>query len=221
MNLDFSIIPQYLGYLWTAAGITVKVTLLALFFGFILAVPLAFMKLSKSKVLRFITSFYTSVFRGVPLLVQLMIVYFGIPQLTGNNLTPLTASTIALSLNSAAYLSETLRGGIMAVDYGQREAALALGVSQPAVMIDIVMPLALKSVLPGLVNEMINLLKNTSLVSCISLVDLLRAAQLIISRSYRAFEPLIVVAVIYYILVEILDIVSKRLERWVTKSDKR
>ena len=221
MNLDFSIIPQYLGYLWTAAGITVKVTLLALFFGFILAVPLAFMKLSKSKVLRFITSFYTSVFRGVPLLVQLMIVYFGIPQLTGNNLTPLTASTIALSLNSAAYLSETLRGGIMAVDYGQREAALALGVSQPAVMIDIVMPQALKSVLPGLVNEMINLLKNTSLVSCISLVDLLRAAQLIISRSYRAFEPLIVVAVIYYILVEILDIVSKRLERWVTKSDKR
>lgn len=221
MNLDFSIIPQYLGYLWTAAGITVKVTLLALFFGFVLAVPLAFMKLSKSKVLRFITSFYTSVFRGVPLLVQLMIVYFGIPQLTGNNLTPLTASTIALSLNSAAYLSETLRGGIMAVDYGQREAALALGVSQPAVMIDIVMPQALKSVLPGLVNEMINLLKNTSLVSCISLVDLLRAAQLIISRSYRAFEPLIVVAVIYYILVEILDIVSKRLERWVTKSDKR
>lgn len=221
MNLDFSIIPQYLGYLWTAAGITVKVTLLALFFGFILAVPLAFMKLSKSRVLRFITSFYTSVFRGVPLLVQLMIVYFGIPQLTGNNLTPLTASTIALSLNSAAYLSETLRGGIMAVDYGQREAALALGVSQPAVMIDIVMPQALKSVLPGLVNEMINLLKNTSLVSCISLVDLLRAAQLIISRSYRAFEPLIVVAVIYYILVEILDIVSKRLERWVTKSDKR
>ena len=221
MNLDFSIIPQYLGYLWTAAGITVKVTLLALFFGFILAVPLAFMKLSKSKVLRFITSFYTSVFRGVPLLVQLMIVYFGIPQPTSNNLTPLTASTIALSLNSAAYLSETLRGGIMAVDYGQREAALALGVSQPAVMIDIVMPQALKSVLPGLVNEMINLLKNTSLVSCISLVDLLRAAQLIISRSYRAFEPLIVVAVIYYILVEILDIVSKRLERWVTKSDKR
>jgi len=221
MNLDFSIIPQYVGYLWTAAGITVKVTLLALFFGFVLAVPLAFMKLSKSKVLRFITSFYTSIFRGVPLLVQLMIVYFGIPQLTGNNLTPLTASTIALSLNSAAYLSETLRGGIMAVDYGQREAALALGVSQPAVMIDIVMPQALKSVLPGLVNEMINLLKNTSLVSCISLVDLLRAAQLIISRSYRAFEPLLTVAIIYYILVEILDIVSKRLERWVTKSDQR
>ena len=221
MNLDFSIIPQYVGYLWTAAGITVKVTLLALFFGFVLAVPLAFMKLSRSKVLRFITSFYTSVFRGVPLLVQLMIVYFGIPQLTGNNLTPLTASTIALSLNSAAYLSETLRGGIMAVDYGQREAALALGVSQPAVMIDIVMPQALKSVLPGLVNEMINLLKNTSLVSCISLVDLLRAAQLIISRSYRAFEPLLTVAIIYYILVEILDIVSKRLERWVTKSDQR
>ena len=109
----------------------------------------------------------------------------------------------------------------MAVDYGQREAALALGVSSPWVMIDIVMPQALKSVLPGLVNEMINLLKNTSLVSCISMVDLLRAAQLIISRSYRAFEPLLTVAIIYFILVEILDLVSRRLERWVNKSDRR
>ena len=218
MNLDFSIIPKYTGYLLTATGVTIKVTLLALVFGFLLAVPLAFMKISHHKVLQFITSFYTSIFRGVPLLVQIMLVYFGVPQLL---LTPLQASTIALSLNSAAYLSETLRGGIMAVDYGQREAALALGVSNPSVMLDIVMPQALKSTLPGLVNEMINLLKNTSLVSCISLVDLLRAAQMIISKSYRAFEPLLTVAIIYYILVGILAIISRRVERWVNISDRR
>lgn len=221
MNLDFGIIPQYANYLVTATGVTLKVTLLALAFGFLLAIPLAFMKLSRFRVLRFLTSFYTSIFRGVPLLVQLMLVYFGAPQLFGGNFTPLQASTIALSLNSAAYLSETLRGGIMAVDYGQKEAALALGVSTPWTMVDIVMPQALKSVLPGLVNEMINLLKNTSLVSCISLVDLLRAAQLIISRSYRAFEPLLTVAVIYYIMVEILDLISRRVERWVNISDRR
>ena len=208
MNLDFSIIPKYTGYLLTATGVTIKVTLLALVFGFLLAVPLAFMKISHHKVLQFITSFYTSIFRGVP-------------QLLLHNLTPLQASTIALSLNSAAYLSETLRGGIMAVDYGQREAALALGVSNPSVMLDIVMPQALKSTLPGLVNEMINLLKNTSLVSCISLVDLLRAAQMIISKSYRAFEPLLTVAIIYYILVGILAIISRRVERWVNISDRR
>ena len=221
MNLDFSIIPKYPGYLLTATGVTIKVTLLALVFGFLLAVPLAFMKISHHKVLQFITSFYTSIFRGVPLLVQIMLVYFGVPQLLLHNLTPLQASTIALSLNSAAYLSETLRGGIMAVDYGQREAALALGVSNPSVMLDIVMPQALKSTLPGLVNEMINLLKNTSLVSCISLVDLLRAAQMIISKSYRAFEPLLTVAIIYYILVGILAIISRRVERWVNISDRR
>ncbi len=221
MNLDFGIIPQYANYLVTATGVTLKVTLLALAFGFLLAIPLAFMKLSRFRVLRFLTSFYTSIFRGVPLLVQLMLVYFGAPQLFGGNFTPLQASTIALSLNSAAYLSETLRGGIMAVDYGQKEAALALGISTPWTMVDIVMPQALKSVLPGLVNEMINLLKNTSLVSCISLVDLLRAAQLIISRSYRAFEPLLTVAVIYYIMVEILDLISRRVERWVNISDRR
>ena len=198
MNLDFSIIPKYTGYLLTATGVTIKVTLLALVFGFLLAVPLAFMKISHHKVLQFITSFYTSIFRGVPLLVQIMLVYFGVPQLLLHNLTPLQASTIALSL-----------------------AALALGVSNPSVMLDIVMPQALKSTLPGLVNEMINLLKNTSLVSCISLVDLLRAAQMIISKSYRAFEPLLTVAIIYYILVGILAIISRRVERWVNISDRR
>lgn len=221
MNLNFGIIPQYANYLLIATGVTVKVTLYALFFGFIIAVPLAFMKISKYRVVRMLTAFYTSVFRGVPLLVQIMIVYFGIPQLTGSNLSPLTASTIALSLNSSAYLSETLRGGIMAVDYGQREAAYALGVSNFAVMKDIVIPQALKSTLPGLVNEMINLLKNTSLVSCISLVELLRAAQMIVSKSYRAFEPYLTIALIYYILVSILSIISKRVEGWVNKSDRR
>lgn len=220
MNLDFSVIPQYFQYLINATGITLKVTLYALFFGFILAVPLAFMKVARSQPLRWAASFYTAVFRGVPLLVQLMFVYFGIPQLTGGNLTPLQASTIALSLNSAAYLSETLRGGIMAVDYGQKEAAMALGVSRLAVMKDIVIPQALKSTLPGLSNEMINLLKNTSLVSCISLVDVTRAAQLIVSRTYRAFEPWFVVAVIYFVMVEILTLISLRVERWVNVSDR-
>ncbi len=221
MNLDFSVMPQYFGYLANATTITLQVTLYALFFGFVLAVPLAFMKLSRFRLLRWITSFYTAVFRGVPLLVQLMIVYFGVPQITGGNFTPLQASTIALSLNSAAYLSETLRGGIMAVDIGQREAAMALGVSQFAIMKDIVIPQALKSTLPGLVNEMINLLKNTSLVSCISLVDLTRAAQLIVSRTYRAFEPYLVIAVVYFIMVEILTLISLRIERWVNISDRR
>lgn len=220
MNLDFSVIPQYFQYLINATGITLKVTLYALFFGFILAVPLAFMKVARSQPLRWAASFYTAVFRGVPLLVQLMFVYFGIPQLTGGNLTPLQASTIALSLNSAAYLSETLRGGIMAVDYGQKEAAMALGVSRLAVMKDIVIPQALKSTLPGLSNEMINLLKNTSLVSCISLVDVTRAAQLIVSRTYRAFEPWFAVAVIYFAMVEILTLISLRVERWVNVSDR-
>ena len=221
MNLDFSVMTEYFGYLANATTITLKVTLYALFFGFVLAVPLAFMKLSRFRLLRWVTSFYTAVFRGVPLLVQLMILYFGVPQITGSNLTPLQASTIALSLNSAAYLSETLRGGIMAVDIGQREAAMALGVSQLAIMKDIVIPQALKSTLPGLVNEMINLLKNTSLVSCISLVDLTRAAQLIVSRTYRAFEPYIVIAIIYFIMVEILTLISLRVERWVNISDRR
>lgn len=127
MNLDFSIIPKYTGYLLTATGVTIKVTLLALVFGFLLAVPLAFMKISHHKVLQFITSFYTSIFRGVPLLVQIMLVYFGVPQLLLHNLTPLQASTLALSAELRGLSSETVRGGIMAVDYGSGEAASGAG----------------------------------------------------------------------------------------------
>ena len=227
MNI-IQIFTEYYQYFLRGTRTTILISLITVFCGAILGCIVALMRISNCKPLQAFSKLYITVIRGTPMLVQLYIVYYQLSfiqypsgTIWGVDMERAIPCVIALSLNSAAYLSETLRGGIMAVDYGQREAALALGVSNPSVMLDIVMPQALKSTLPGLVNEMINLLKNTSLVSCISLVDLLRAAQMIISKSYRAFEPLLTVAIIYYILVGILAIISRRVERWVNISDRR
>ena len=123
-------------------------------------------------------------------------------------------------MNSAAYISESMKGGIRAIDRGQYEAAMALGVHYPSMMKDIILPQAIKSVLPSLVNEFISLLKNTTLISSIGLVDILRVGQMIQSKTYRAFEPFFVIAIFYYVLVMLLSTLGKYLERRVNKSDR-
>ena len=229
---------------WIISGFltTLWVTLAGIVLASLLAILFLALRLSGGRVGRGITAAWVSLFRNTPLLVQLLFWYFaawnllpqGVREFVNDDhgwsilpgdvwwLTPeFLCSAWGLGVFTSAFLIEEAASGLHSVSNGQREAALALGVSNPSVMLDIVMPQALKSTLPGLVNEMINLLKNTSLVSCISLVDLLRAAQMIISKSYRAFEPLLTVAIIYYILVGILAIISRRVERWVNISDRR
>lgn len=183
MQLDFSFMIKYLPYLYQATIITISVTAVSLVLGIIISIPLSIMKLSKYKTLRAISSFYTSVFRGVPLLVQVFMVYFGLPQLFPalKVLSNYQLGCITFALNSAAYISESLRGGIQAVDIGQKEAAMALGVPYGKTIKDIIFPQAIKSVLPSLINEFIGLLKNTTLISTIGVVELLRASQMIVS----------------------------------------
>ena len=229
---------------WIISGFltTLWVTLAGIVLASLLAILFLALRLAGGRVGRGFTAAWVSLFRNTPLLVQLLFWYFaawnllpqGVREFVNDDhgwsilpgdvwwLTPeFLCSAWGLGVFTSAFLIEEAASGLHSVSNGQREAALALGVSNPSVMLDIVMPQALKSTLPGLVNEMINLLKNTSLVSCISLVDLLRAAQMIISKSYRAFEPLLTVAIIYYILVGILAIISRRVERWVNISDRR
>lgn len=221
MILDFSIMLPYAQFLLSGLIVTLKLTVVAFICSFFLSIILAWLKLSRYKTVRMLMTFYTSVFRGIPLLVQIMMTYFAIPQLIGHNLSPWFAASVTLALNSSAFMSESIRGGIMAVDYGQREAAMALGISNVRIMLEIVFPQALRSVMPALANETITLLKSTSLASCISLVDLLRSANLITSKEYRAFEPLLTVAAIYYILVMILSFFSKRIEHSISRSGVR
>jgi len=187
--------------------------------GFIWGTLLALIKVSRIGPLVWASRFYTSIFRGTPLLVQLYMIYFGTPHVTGYPITALEAAVLAFGLNAAAYISEVLRGGMEAVDKGQRDAATSLGVSYRKTMFHIVIPQALKHVLPGLVNEMIALLKESSLISVIAVTDITRAAQRIISVTYRPFEPFLVAALIYYVLVMILTVIANRLEAWVRRSD--
>lgn len=220
MQLDFSIIAGYLPMFGEGLLVTLKVTVCALLLGLLLSVPLSLCKISNVRVLQMFAAFYTSVFRGVPILVQVFMMYFGIPIATRLKFTAFQAGTIVFAMNSAAYISESMRGGIMAIDRGQYEASMALGVRYPAMMKDIILPQAIKSVLPSLVNEFIGLLKNTTLIASIGLVDILRVGQLIQAATYRAFEPFFVISVFYYILVMGLSFLGKLLERRVNKSDR-
>lgn len=220
MNLDFSPVWQYWPFLYHGAILTLKMTAICVIFGFILGVLLSLMKISKYKLLVWFSRFYTSIFRGTPLLVQLCIVHFGLPQLTGVTLTTIQSGVLTFSLNSAAYISEIFRGGIMGVDKGQYEAATSLGISYKDMMRDIVLPQAIKHILPSLVNEAIALLKESSILSYIGAVELLRAADQITVITFRFFEPYLVIAVIYYVFVMILSMVANRLERWVNRSDR-
>lgn len=219
-KLNFGRVLEYKKMFINGLIISLKFTLLSAVAGVTLGTILALIKVSKIKVLQIFANIYTSVFRGTPLLVQLFLVYFATPQLIGYKIPTLNAAVITFGLNSAAYVSEILRGGIQSIDRGQYEAAMALGIPYYKMMKDIVIPQAVKVVLPGLVNEMIALLKESSLVSTIGVVDMMRASQTVMNATYLAFEPFIIVALMYYILVMILTSFANILEGRLRKNDR-
>ena len=182
---------------------------MALALGFVIAV----LKTVPCRPLRAALDFYTSIFRGVPLIVLLFMAYFATPQLTGYKISMFAAGVITLGLNGSATVSETVRGGIEGVDRGQYDAARAIGLSYGAMMRLIIIPQALRSVIPALVNEVITVLKSSSLVATIGLMDMMRAAQSVQALTYRAFEPFLAVAVVYYLIVMALTAAGHAVER--------
>lgn len=216
--MDFSVVVPYESLFWSGLLVTLEVTGAALVMAFALGAVIAVLKVLPCRPLRAVLDFYTSIFRGVPLIVLLFIAYFATPQLTGYKISMFTASVLTLGLNGSATVSETLRGGIEGVGRGQYDAARALGLSYPTMMIRIIIPQALRSVVPALMNEVITVLKSSSLVATIGLMDMMRAAQSVQALTYRAFEPFLVVAVAYYLIVMALVAVGKRLERRLRES---
>ncbi len=193
--------------------ITLKYSIIAVFCGLCIGIILAIFKTSKYKSLGCFADFYTSIFRGTPLLIQLMIVYNGFPILLGIKMSVFVAGTIAFSLNSGAYVSEIIRAGIGAIDPGQFEAAKVLGISDKVAMRDIILPQALRKVLPPLINELINLLKESALISVLGEEDLMRRAQMISAESFSFFAPMITAAICYYILVTFFSMLARVLEK--------
>lgn len=219
MNLDFSKIVPSIPFIMQGLTVTLTVTFVSALIGFAWGTVLSILKISNIKPLKWFGDFYTSVFRGTPLILQLALIYYATPQLTGYAISAFQASVIAFSLNSAAYSSETIRGGILAVDKGQREAAMTLGVTYPLMMWDIILPQAFKNILPALVNESIALLKDSSLVSTVGALDIMRRGTIVSGEKFIFFEPFLFVGLIYYVMVMGLTWFAQRFERRMRLSD--
>jgi His/Glu/Gln/Arg/opine family amino acid ABC transporter permease subunit len=213
MGLNLDVILTSLPFIAGGAGVTLKFTLLSMIFGFPLGIGLAMAKISQNKFFMGFARAYTSLFRGTPLLVQLSLFYFALPQLTGYSISAFEAGVLTFSLNSAAYSSEIIRAGIQSIDKGQGEAARTLGLSDNQTLRTIIMPQAFKNILPSLVNEYIDLIKESAIVSIIGEADLLRRAQIVASEKYLYFEPLLAAAGGYYLMVLSVSALAKMLER--------
>jgi arginine/lysine/histidine transport system permease protein/arginine/lysine/histidine transporter system substrate-binding protein len=202
-----------LAHIPKGALVTLQYASISVVFGIIIGVVLARFKLSTRKSLKLFAEVYTSIFRGTPLLVQLSIFYFALPVVLGVDVPAFVAGIMTFSLNSAAYVSEIIRAGVLAVDKGQYQAARSLGIPEKLVMKDIIQPQALAKITPSLVNEMIDLLKESAIISVIGEADLMRRAQIVAAQQYTYLEPLLVAALCYYILVLGLTFLGKYLEK--------
>ncbi|MEE1023841.1 MAG: amino acid ABC transporter permease [Acutalibacteraceae bacterium] len=204
---------------------TLKIAVLGLIIGIIIGTLIAVIRVlpkykTLPKVLNGICSFYVAFFRGTPMVVQLLLFYYVALPLMGINMPSVTVATIVFGLNSGAYISEIMRGGIMSVDPGQMEGGRAMGLSFSKTMIAIVIPQAVKNILPTLGNEFITLIKETSVVSFVGALDLYVAFNRIGSNSYEFMVPYLVMAVIYIVLVLIITGLVKLMERSLRKSDR-
>jgi polar amino acid transport system permease protein len=219
MDLDFSQIVPSIPYILKGLQVTLQIVAVAALLGFALGTLLALFKIARIKALGLLADGYTSIFRGTPLVLQLMLIYYGLPQLIGYDISAYLAAVLAFGLNSGAYMSEVIRAGIQAVDRGQTEASMALGISYRQMMMNIILPQALKNILPALMNEFITLTKESAIVTVIGATDLMRRAYIVGGETYSYFEPLLFVGAIYYILVILLTLLGKAIERRLKKGD--
>ena len=210
--MNFEPIIDYLPYMLGGALVTLQVAFATALLGSVIGFVISFLSRS-GKVMNSLLKAWVDFFRGTPLLFQLMFFHYGLPQITGWIPTPYVSAIVVFSLNSSAYLSEILRAGIESIDKGQIEAAHALGVSTKDISFSIIIPQALHNVLPAIMNEFITLVKETSVVSMISLQDIMRRQSIVSAATYRFFEPMLIVGAMYLVLNVILSNLGKQLER--------
>jgi polar amino acid transport system permease protein len=223
MNIiDFDRIRQFIPFLTQGITITLAIAFVSTLMGVVLGILIN--TVSKRKVLGKLAFAYVDVFRGTPVILQLSLIYFALPRVltllaqdwfgySGNiTISAFAAAIITFSLNSSAYVSEIIRSGVNSVDAGEIEAAKALGVGKFHIYKDIILPIAFKNSFPALMNEIIMLVKESSIVSIIGLQDLMRRQQIVSAQTYLYFEPLLYVGLIYYIIVKTMSIAAKKLE---------
>lgn len=228
LALDFSFISEYGSYYGHGALTTVKLAFFTVIFGVLIGMLLSLLRLSSNVVLRFLATAYVEIIRGTPFLVQLFIIYFSLPLglewicvklgLPADllEMSDFVAGVVTLSINSAAYVAEIFRAGIQAVDKGQMEAARSIGMPRWMAMVHIILPQAVRNILPALGNEFVVIIKESSQVMVIGIADLMYNTNLIRGATYISFEPLLVAAAIYFSLTfplsKLLGYIERRLK---------
>lgn len=219
MNDDSGFISKYGSFFLKGIKITILISLIGVALGSILGAFVALMKLSKIKIISWIASIYIEILRGTPMLVQVFIVFFGITAALGLDISALVCGTIALVINSSAYIAEIIRAGINAVDKGQMEAARSLGLNYRQTMKSVIMPQAIKNILPALGNEFVTLIKESSIVSTIGVGEIMFNAQVVQGISFGPFTPLLVAAALYFVLTFVLTRIMNMIEGRLNASD--
>ncbi|HDC9069435.1 TPA: ABC transporter permease subunit [Staphylococcus aureus] len=219
MNDDSGFISKYGSFFLKGIKITILISLIGVALGSILGAFVALMKLSKIKIISWIASIYIEILRGTPMLVQVFIVFFGITAALGLDISALVCGTIALVINSSAYIAEIIRAGINTVDKGQMEAARSLGLNYRQTMKSVIMPQAIKNILPALGNEFVTLIKESSIVSTIGVGEIMFNAQVVQGISFDPFTPLIVAAALYFVLTFVLTRIMNMIEGRLNASD--
>ena len=218
MEFNFQLVQNSLPLLLMGAGITIKITALSVAVGIIIGLFMGVARIARFRIFRIIAAIYVDFFRGTPLLIQIFLVYFALPLLTGQRSDPYVAAISACGLNSGAYVAEIFRSGIQSIDRGQMEAGRSLGMTWVQTMRYIIIPQAFKRVIPQLGNEFIALLKDSSLVSVIGFEELTRRGQLIIAKTYASVEIWTCVAIIYLVMTLSISRFVAYLE-WRFKTD--
>ena len=214
--LDWNVIFHYFPFLLKGAVLTLQISVLSLLLGIACGLVAALCKIGNNPVLRGLASFYIWLIRSTPLLVQLFIIYFGLPQM-GIDLGPFLSGVLGLGLNVGAYNAETIRGGIVSIPAGQTEAARSLAMSSALTMRRIILPQALRIIIPPMGNNFIILIKDTSLVSTITLVELTLTAQRFIGSTYKPFEMYLMAAALYAVMTTTASFLLAKLEKRTSK----
>ncbi|WP_127548498.1 amino acid ABC transporter substrate-binding protein/permease [Paenibacillus amylolyticus] len=208
----WELIQKSLPSLLKGLGKTLLYTIVSLFFAFIIGLIFGFMKVGQNKFLRVVATVFVDIFRGIPLIVLAFFIYFGIPQAMGFTMPLFLAAILTLSLNAGAYVTEIIRGGIQSIDRGQMEAARSLGIPYRKAMIKIVIPQAVRVMIPSFINQMVITLKDTSILSVIGLVELTQSGKIVIARTFSSFDIWLTVAVMYLIVIITLTKIADYLE---------
>ena len=210
---------KYRYYYFTGIKITLLLSFGALVIGTTLGSLLSLARLSKNKILKFIARVYIEIVRGTPMMVQISLVYFGSYALLGMDIDGFVAALIAVALNSTAYVAEIIRSGIQSIDKGQTEASRSLGLTSGQTMRHIILPQAVKNILPTLGNEFVTLIKETSVASTIGVAELMYASKIVQSTSFQPFTPLVIVAVLYFVFTFTISQLVSLFERRLAHND--